>query len=42
MAAARLPESVERAINRGISEGLRMCGISIGEEGNDHISIHVL
>ena len=35
MAAARLPESVERAINRGISEGLRMCGISIGEDDRE-------
>ena len=32
MATARLPENVERAIDRGVSEGLRMCGISVGED----------
>ena len=35
MAGARLPDSVERAINRGVSEGLRMCGISTRGEDRE-------
>ena len=32
---ALLPESIARAIARGVSEGLRICGLNTFEAGED-------